>query len=160
MELESNLKQYEKITSLKAFLVDGSSRILFYTLPIGLWEMFGAGMENIEVLRSRGTSVLVNLFAGRIHGKTREILSYWTSTTEKSSRKRKFLVEATAGLIVGGGTYAAVLFLVSGASHEEAQMALPFGLLYNTLSGRPCGWFMDKYRKFWNTTPVYEKNIF
>ena len=62
------------------------------------------------------------------------------------------------GLLVGGSAYAAVVYFLSGASTEEALAAMPFGVTYNTVSGRPFGWFLDKYRKFWGTTPVYDKS--
>jgi len=78
--LESKVKKYESLSSVKAYLVDTSARILFYVPIVGVWEKFAAGMDNEEVLKSRSGAVLVNLFVGRLHGKVREAISYLTRT--------------------------------------------------------------------------------
>ena len=154
--LESKVKKYEPIGSTKAFLIDTSARILFYVPVIGVWEKYVAGMENEEVLKSRLSAVALNFVIGRVHGKIREFFSYITKTDENSSKLRKVVVDTAAGFIVGVSSYAAVLY-ASGASLDEALVAIPFAVGLTTVTGRPFGKFLDVYRKFWGTTPVYEK---
>lgn len=149
-------KPYESMTSAKGYLVDTSARILFYVPAIGLWEKFVAGMENEEVLISRTGAVVMNFFVGRLHGKAREWVSALTRTDEASSRLRKLVVDTATATFVGATSYSTVLYL-SGASFDEAVVALPFGLLFTGCSGRPYGRFLDWYRKRWGTTPVLNR---
>ena len=156
VNLEETAKQYEPITSKKAWLVDTSSRILFYVPIIGVWEKFVADMENEEVLKSRLLATGLNFVIGRYHGKVREGLGYLTKTDENSSKKRKIAVDTLAGLAVGATTYPLVLG-AAGVSLEEGLVALPFVLIYTTTTGRPFGKFQDFWRKLFGTTPIYDK---
>ena len=156
MASSGDLKQFEPATSVRGYLVDTSARILFYVPAIGLWEKLVAGMENEEVLISRTGAVAINFFVGRLHGKAREWVARATHTNRDSSRTRKLVVDTTTATLVGLVSYSTVLHL-SGASFEEAVVALPFGLLFTGLTGRPYDRFLDWYRKRWRTTPVLNK---
>ena len=149
-------KSYESVTSVRGYLVDTSGRILFYVPAIGVWEKFVAGMENEEVLKSRAGAVLLNFFFGRLHGKIREWLGCLTRTGEDSSRLRKLVVDTASSTLVGLTSYSTVLYF-SGASVDEAIVALPFGLLFTSSTGRPFGRFLDWYRGLCGTTPVLDR---
>ena len=148
--------RFEPVTSLKAYLVDTSARIIFYVPVIGVWEKWVAEMEIVEVLKSRAGAVLINLVAGRIHGKVREWLCLLTRIDGSSSRTRKLVLDTLSGTVVGLITYSTVLYF-SGASFDEAAVALPFGLLFTGSTGRPFGRFLDLYRKVWGTAPVLDR---
>jgi len=147
---------YEPIASLRAYLVDTSARILFFVPIIGMWEKLVAGMETEEVLISRTGAVGMNFIVGRLHGKAREWVAVITRTTENSGRTRKMAVDTATATLVGLTSYSAVLYL-SGASFDEAVIALPFGLLFTGASGRVYGRFLDWYRAKWGTTPVLDR---
>lgn len=147
-------RRYESFGSLKAYLVDTSARILFFVPAIGVWEKLAAQMENEEVLRSRAGAVLINLIAGRLHGKIREIVGFVSRTSNGSSAFRIGFADTISGLIVGVITYTPILYL-SGASLGESVVALPFGLLFTAFGGWPYGKFLDWHRARWGTTPVF-----
>ena len=151
----SDGKAYESLASLKGYLVDTSARILFYVPAIGVWEKLAAGMENTEVLKSRAGAVLMNLVAGRAHGIIREWLGRMTRTREDSSPARKLVLDTAAATVVGVTSYSTVL-ACAGVSLDEAMIALPFGLLFTSCTGRPYGRFLDWYRRAWGTTPVLD----
>lgn len=144
---------YESVSSLKAYWVDTSARILWYVPILGLWEKFVVGMDNSEIFISRTAALLWNLGIGRLHGKTREWLSTLTGITSQSPTYQKFILDTLTGLVVTFTSYAASL-AASGASLEEAKIALPFALIFGLATGRPYGRFLDWYRKKWRTTPV------
>ncbi len=148
-------KAYESVASLRGYLVDTSARILFYVPAIGVWEKLVAEMENGEVLKSRAGAVVANFIAGRAHGVAREWLSRMTRTHEGSSGGRKLVIDTAAATVVGVTSYSTVLAL-SGVSLDEALIALPFGLLFTSCTGRPYGRFLDWYRRVCGTTPVLD----
>jgi len=155
-DLENRIKKYEPITSFKGYMVDTSARILFYVPLIGLWEKFVADFDNMEVLKSRSYAVAVNLVFGRAHGKVRELVSYITKTNDDSSKKIKFWADTLSGFIIGGTSYALVLYLVD-VSWKEALVASPFALTYTTFGGWPFGKFNDWYRQKFGMKSVYNK---
>jgi len=144
---------YESISSFKAYWVDTTARILWYVPILGLWEKFVVGMDNSEVFISRTAAIAWNLGIGRLHGKIREWLSTLTGITAQSPRYKKFFLDTLTGLIVTSVSYTASLAL-SGASFEEAKIALPFALAFGIATGRPYGRYLDWYRKKWHTKPV------
>jgi hypothetical protein len=144
---------YESIRSFKAYWVDTTARILWYVPILGIWEKFFVGMDNDEVFISRTAAIAWNFGIGRLHGKIREWLSARTSITAQSPHYKKFFLDTLTGLIVTSGSYTASLAL-SGASLEEAKIALPFALAFGLATGRPYGRYLDWYRKKWRTTPV------
>lgn len=151
-----NNKQYESVCNLKAYLVDTSTRTLYYVPIIGCWEKFVAGFDNLELLKSRAMAVGVNLIAGRLQGKIRELVGLLTHTNENSSDKRKRGADIFSGLITGATTYAGVLYFAD-VSIKEALEAIPFAVGFTTLTGRSYGKFNDKYRKKFGLTPVFDK---
>jgi hypothetical protein len=159
MRLENKIKDiYESSkTKLGEYLVDTSSRILFYVPTIGVWEKFVAGMENEEVLKSRGMAVLVNAVGvGKLHTLCRKYLAKLTKTDENSSPRRKSVVDFASGLIVGLSSYSAVLYLAD-VSLQEGLTAMPFAMAFTCLSGNIYGRFNDWYRQKFNFPPILNK---
>ncbi len=154
--LESKIKRnYNPVAnSVKNYLVDTSSRLLFYVPIIGIWESLVAGMENEEVLRSRGLAIIFNLAGvGRLHTLCRKGLAKLTETSENSSKIKKQCIDFSAGLTVGFSTYCAIL-LYSEASLSESAKAIIFGLAYNCLTGNFYGKFNDYFRRKFNLPAI------
>lgn len=151
--MKIDMPLYEPVSSLKAYWVDTTARIFWYVPILGFWEKFVVGMDNSEIFISRTAAIFWNFGIGRLHGKTREWLSTLTSITSQSPAYQKFLLDTLTGLVVTFTSYAASL-AISGASIEEAKVALPFALIFGLSTGRPYGRFLDWYRKKWRTTPV------
>jgi hypothetical protein len=72
---EPGKKRFESIYSSKAYWADTSARIVFYVPALRLVEKYAAGMENDQILRSFGMALAINVVAGRLHGKVRELVS-------------------------------------------------------------------------------------
>jgi len=140
--------------SWKEYFADTSARILFYVPAIGVWEKFVVDMENKEVLKSRLGAVIVNLAAGYLHRRAREVVAAISHTSSSSPKLRQGVADTAAGFIVGLSTYAVVLY-IAGASLQESLMATPFALLFTTCTGHPYGRFLDWYRRKWRTKPLY-----
>ncbi len=142
---------------IKEYLVDTSSRIIFYVPVIGVWEKFVAGMENEEVLKSRSMAILINAVGvGKLHTLCRKYLAKLTKTDENSSPRRKQVVDFTSGFIVGISSYSAVLYL-AGTSLQEGITATPFAVAFTCLSGNVYGKFNDWYRQKFNYPPILNK---
>jgi hypothetical protein len=153
--MKPNNPTYESVGSLKAYWVDTTARIIWYVPTLGLWEKFFVGMDNSEIFISRTAAIAWNLGIGRLHGKTREWLSILTGITSQSPNYQKLILDTLTGFIVTFTSYAASLS-VSGASLEEAKVALPFALIFGLVTGRPYGRFLDWYRKKWHITTVLD----
>lgn len=137
--------------------MDTSSRILFYVPIIGVWEKFGAGMENEEVIKSRSMAVLINAMGvSKLHTTCRKYLAKLTKTDEDSSQRRKKLVDFTSGFIVGLSSYSAVLYLAD-VSLQEGLVASPFTVALTCFSGNLYGEFNDWYRQKFNYPPILNK---
>ncbi len=150
-------KFYNIKNKAEEYLVDTSSRILFYVPAIGIWEKFVAGMENPEVLKSRGMAFLINsIGVGKLHTVCRKYLAKITKTDENSSKKRKRLVDFASGFIVGLSSYGVVLHF-AGVSLKEAIVAAPFAIGFTCLSGNSYGKFNDWYRQKFNYPPILNK---
>ncbi len=158
--LESRIEQtYDPAGSrIRNYLVDTSSRILFYVPIIGMWESLVAGMDNEEVFRSRMLAVIFNMVGvGRLHTLCRKELAKLTGTDENSSKLKKQGVDFSVGLTVGFTTYCAIL-LYAGASLSEGAKAIIFGLPYNCLTGNYYGKFNDWWRRKFNLPAILYKH--
>ncbi|MBW2990705.1 L-alanine exporter AlaE [Candidatus Woesearchaeota archaeon] len=149
-------KIYEPVRDIKAYLVDTTARIIFYVPIVGVCEYI-SGMEDYKILKSRIAAIPINFFLGRMHGKARELAGRITKTDENSSKKRKFVVDTTTGLVVGLAPYAFILKFIAKANLEQALIAMPLVTGVALFSGRPYGKFLDWYREKFRTTPVYEE---
>ncbi len=157
---EDNLS--EKITSSKAlktakkYIVDTTAGWAFYTPLIGMSEYLIAGMENEAILKSRLSAMAVHAVIMRPYAKFREYWAKKWNVDNESSKLKKFLVDTSAMILVQTPVYTSILYN-AGASPEEMLKALPAGLAIGALSGRPYGYFLDKWRKIYGEKPVLTK---
>jgi hypothetical protein len=142
---------------MKKYLVDGVSKVLFYVPPTALWEFYVANMEIEEVAISRSVATGINLIVGGFQGKIRDYAAKKLNLTKASSEWKKTTLDTCINALIGSGTYASAL-TASGASLEESLYALPFGVIIATTTGRPYGWFQDKFRMLFNINEAYRED--
>lgn len=144
----------ESVTKLKSYLVDSIATTLFYTPLMALTEYL-SGMDPEEIVQTRSYGVISHLIIGRPYGIFREWwINFW-NTTSSSSFQQKLLVETSARLIMQTPVYATLLY-ASGASLGEIALALPSGLAMAIATGRPFGYFLDKWRRYCGIKPSLE----
>jgi hypothetical protein len=154
--LETQVSKYHSLlNSAKEYLVDTSASVTFYTPIMASMEYLVAGMELPEVLTSRIAAASLHLVTSRPFGKFREwYAGKWNADVNSSSTK-KFLVDTSALLLYQILLYSSIL-ACSGASLEEAVVALPTGLMIGASTGRGYGKFLDRWRKKCGTKPTLE----
>ena len=155
-KLEKVLRTIKK--EARGYAVDTSAGLIFYNPLQAANEYFIAGLEPKEVLSTRLGMSVVGLFASRPYGKFREYWAKRCKTNPDSSRLRKFITDASGSLIFYAPIYSAILG-ISGASSEEIALALPVGMTTAIITGRPYGWFLDKWRKTFRVKPVLDTYI-
>jgi hypothetical protein len=134
------------MNKLKDYLVDTSAIISFYT-PLMASVEFSAGMDLQEVSYSRLYSMMFHSAFGRPYGKYRDWFANKFNTNKDSSKTKKFMVDTSALMLWQIPNYSLILY-ASGASLEEITLALPLGLTVGAISGRPYGYFLDKWRTY------------
>ncbi len=135
------------MSKLEEYLIDTSAIISFYTPLMASIEV-SSGMSFDEVCRSRMYSILFHTFAGRTYGKFRSYYAQQWNANSESSQMRKLFIDTSALVLFQIPNYSLILY-ASGASLEEITVALPAGLTVGALSGRPYGFFLDRWRTFW-----------
>lgn len=142
----------------KQYLVDTSAALIYSNTIYGAGEYFIAGMKQNELLKTRIGMSILGLFVYRPFGKFREYWAKLLSADAQSSRTKKFLTDVSASIIFFAPIYSSVMYM-SGASLKEIGAALPSGMLTATITSRPYGWFLDKWRKIFGTKPTLDSYI-
>lgn len=153
----AEIKDKNHITEvLKDYLVDTSASLMFYTPLMASAEVI-AGMDSKEVIASRLSAIGVHALVMRPYGKFRKKWANYFNADGDSSRLKKFAVDASSLFLYQIPVYSTILYS-SGASLEEASVALPIGLGIGLATGRPYGYFLDKWRKTYGRETTLEKN--
>lgn len=134
------------IESVKDYLVDTSAAWSFYTPALAASELLLAGMDSKEVLKSRLYGMGVQALVMRPYAKFRQWWANYWNTNKDSSSIKKFLVDTSATALYQIPVYSAILY-ESGASFDEASVALPFGVAIGASLGRLYGKWLDKWKK-------------
>ncbi|MFH1317015.1 MAG: L-alanine exporter AlaE [Candidatus Woesearchaeota archaeon] len=145
---------------VKEYLVDCTATSLFYNTLFLANETLIAGMEWDEIGKSRALGTLIHYTLGRVQGKARDYMARLTHTNEDSSAFRKFASDTLASLMVQVPCYTTVVYL-SGADAKEMATAVGVGALIGMSTGRPFGYFQDKFRSLCGSKPAIEsdKNV-
>ena len=154
---KQNNSRFKNIkNSITNYIVDTTAAWTFYTPTFATMEYLIAGMESEEILKSRLMAAGVQALVMRPYGKFREYWAKKWNANAESSRLKKFLVDTSALSIFQAPLYSAILYF-SDVSLEEGLRALPVGILIGAASGRPYGYWLDKWRKIWGKKPTLSK---
>lgn len=152
--LEEKLQTAEvPISPLRNYAVDTTATLSFWTPIMASIEYFGAGMDSDEVFKSRLATAAVHMTIARPYGKLRQWIADKLGANAQSSQTKKFAID-TLAISTQAPLYATILYC-SGASLQEAAVALPTGLAVGAVSGRPYGYVLDKWRTLWGTKPTF-----
>lgn len=148
--------KYDRIKTLKNYVVDTTSSWVYWTPLMAMDELFISGMDGEEVLKSRLVAIGMGLIVARPQAIFRQ---YWADLWKAdgdSSKLKKFIVDTTAQMAWQAPLYSTILYF-SGVSWDEGTTALATGLVIGTVFGRFYGYFQDKWRKLWGTKPTLDK---
>lgn len=138
------------------YLVDVSAAWIFYAPTFATTEYFIAGMSGDKVAKSRLMAAGVQAIIMRPYALFREWWAKYWNAGPKSSQLKKFLVDSTATSIFQIPLYSSMLYL-NNCSFEEGIKALSVGIAMGAASGRPYGFWLDKWRKLCGKKPTLSK---
>lgn len=130
---------------MRATIVDTLATIVFFTILAALTELFIAGMDPGEVLRTRIVMMPLMVLTGRPYGIWRDWFFMATRPTVSWS---KALVDGIAFLSFQLPIYALVLFAV-GADRREILTTLTSAALLMFVVSRPFGLYLEAVRRYW-----------
>jgi len=140
---------------IKNYAVDTSASLLYANTVFGAGEYFIGGMEPEEIMKTRLGMSLLGLVVYRPFGKFRDAWVKLLRTNQGSSKLRKFATDVSANIVFFAPIYTGVAYL-AGASPDEIGASLSSGILTVTITGRPYGWFLDRWRKMFGVRPALD----
>jgi hypothetical protein len=140
----------------KGYLVDSLAGLTFFTPVNAFNELFIADMSAQTCIKSRLIGIGIGLVVNRPYGIYREWLAKLMNANAESSKMKKFIVDVIA-LDTFCLPFFCGLYYVAGATFREAAIAIGMALITGTITARPYGWYLDKFRKLFGTKPTLEK---
>jgi len=137
------------------YLVDVSAGLTFYT-PFMVAGEFAVGLDGSEVLASRLGASLAQSITLRPTGMLRNASAKYFNLTDEDPWYQKWASDVASVLAFQLPAYSLVLYN-AGASLEEGLPALGFAAALTTVSGRPFGKWMDKWRTIWGKESAIKK---
>ena len=128
---------------MRLTLVDTLSTILFFTILAALTELYVAGMEPTDVLKTRLIMVPLMILTGRPYGVWRDWFFAGTKPTVSWS---KSLIDGLAFLTFQLPIYGLTLW-VTGADFDEISTLLGSTAVLMLIVSRPFGLFLQAMRK-------------
>ena len=128
---------------MRLILVDTLSTILFFTILAALTELYVAGMEPADVLKTRLIMVPLMILTGRPYGVWRDWFFAGTKPTVSWS---KSLIDGLAFLTFQLPIYGLTLWIV-GADFDEIGTLLGSTAVLMLVVSRPFGLFLQAMRK-------------
>ena len=128
---------------MRLTLVDTLSTILFFTILAALTELYVAGMEPTDVLKTRLIMVPLMILTGRPYGVWRDWFFAGTKPTVSWS---KSLIDGLAFLTFQLPIYGLTLW-VTGADFDEISTLLGSTAVLMLIVSRPFGLFLQAIRK-------------
>ncbi|MBI4176174.1 MAG: L-alanine exporter AlaE [Candidatus Aenigmarchaeota archaeon] len=136
----------------KAYWVDVSGGVGFYTPIMGFNELVFGDMTIGEMATSRGLIALYHMAAMRPILKYRRWYADRLGADESSPLWKKFLVDSSCTFSIQSWTYPLLLWM-AGNTPEKIMDSLPFGYALGSGLGIPFGYVIDKWRDLWGTEP-------
>ena len=128
---------------MRLTLVDTLSTILFFTFLAALTELYVAGMEPTDVLKTRLIMVPLMILTGRPYGVWRDWFFAGTKPTVSWS---KSLIDGLAFLTFQLPIYGLTLW-ITGAEFDEISTLLGSTAVLMLIVSRPFGLFLQAMRK-------------
>ena len=128
---------------MRLTLVDTLSTILFFTILAALSELYVAGMEPTDVLKTRLIMVPLMILTGRPYGVWRDWFFAGTKPTVSWS---KSLLDGLAFLTLQLPIYGLTLW-ITGADFDELSTLLGSTAVLMLIVCRPFGLFLQAMRK-------------
>jgi len=128
---------------MRLTLVDTLSTILFFTILAALTELYVAGMEPTDVLKTRLIMVPLMILTGRPYGVWRDWFFAGTKPTVSWS---KSLIDGLAFLTFQLPIYGLTLW-IAGADFDEIGTLLGSTAVLMLIVSRPFGLFLQAMRK-------------
>ena len=128
---------------MRLTLVDTLSTILFFTILAALTELYVAGMEPTDVLKTRLIMVPLMILTGRPYGVWRDWFFAGTKPTVSWS---KSLIDGLAFLTFQLPIYGLTLW-IAGADFDEVSTLLGSTAVLMLIVSRPFGLFLQVMRK-------------
>ena len=128
---------------MRLTLVDTLSTILFFTILAALTELYVAGMEPTDVLKTRLIMVPLMSLTGRPYGVWRDWFFAGTKPTVSWS---KSLIDGLAFLTFQLPIYGLTLW-ITGADFDEISTLLGSTAVLMLIVSRPFGLFLQAMRK-------------
>ena len=127
---------------MRLTLVDTLSTILFFTILAALTELYVAGMEPTDVLKTRLIMVPLMILTGRPYGVWRDWFFAGTKPTVSWS---KSLIDGLAFLTFQLPIYGLTLW-IAGADFDEIGILLGSTAVLMLIVSRPFGLFLQAMR--------------
>ena len=128
---------------MRLTLFDTLSPILFFTILAALTELYVAGMEPTDVLKTRLIMVPLMILTGRPYGVWRDWFFAGTKPTVSWS---KSLIDGLAFLTFQLPIYGLTLW-IAGADFDEVSTLLGSTAVLMLIVSRPFGLFLQAMRK-------------
>ena len=142
----------------KSFVVDVMASNVFFTPLMAMIE-YNAGLECAEIAKVRTTAAVINLFTVKPYVMFRDRWAAAWGADINSSALKKALIDVSATALATPPTYGLILVTsnalgLSDVTAEEALYAMPQAVLMSACSGRPYGWFLDRWRTLFGEKPT------
>ena len=128
---------------MRLTLVDTLSTIFFFTILAAVTELYVAGMEPAEVLKTRAIMIPMMILTGRPYGAWRD---WFLATTKPTVSWSKSLIDGMAFLTFQLPVYGLTLWIV-GADVTKIGRLLASTALLMLIISRPFGLFLQSMRR-------------
>ena len=143
------------LRGMKAFFVDTTATILFFTVIVGVLELLVVGLEPKQVLITRLFTLPVIALTGRPYGLWRD----WVFVLLRPSRRlTKVFVDVGAFVSFQLPVYVTTLAFV-GATAAEMLIASGMAIVGMSILSRPFGLFLEFIRKRAGTLAAESGNL-
>lgn len=128
---------------MRLTIIDTLTTLVFFTVLAGLTELYIAGMEPFEVLKTRLIMVPMMVLTGRPYGAWRD---WFFATTKPTVSWSKSLIDGGAFLTFQLPVYGLTLWM-AGAARDEILTLLATTAVLMLIVSRPFGLVLETARK-------------
>ena len=127
---------------LRRFIVDTVATVCFFTIVAAVTELYVAGMEPREVLKTRLIMMPMMVITGRPYGAWRD---WFFNTTKPTVSWSKTIIDALAFISFQLPIYALTL-IIAGADKNQVVVLLTSTAILMLIVSRPFGVYLETVR--------------